>query len=1227
MAFWSHEEEALPYNTIKWGRRLSDREPSSSTASPCTSGDEMSDDDGMLEDDLMGIDAIDSMIEKKLDSLVEIKDVSCSQDNQNKFRMSRRRWHAVLAAAVPLLISFGIIFSTGKLALSAQQGELGELTSSMDLESLQVEMGRHLQSSNTTGGHGSAHDDHRSSAFAPIAFLLLCFFCSAFCKWAVQKLPKALRLPHSVVLFIFGTLIAAVAHSSIFENTELAEVITNFSAVDPHVIFWLLLPALLYEDSCQVKWHVTKRVLPSALLLALPGVMLNTVLTASMMLPLGWDFKMALLLGSICSATDPVAVMAALHQLHAPEKLAELIAAESLLNDGSAVVLFQVFLKVVNGTQEFEIGYAIKFFLQLSICGPLIGIGFGIVAYLWLKTTKDFHLESLVQVVAVFGAFFVSEHDKIHVSGVLAVVVLGFFMSVIGRFALERANEHKHHVVISYVSLLSHEAIFVIAGVVSHHFLFVSHEITGKDWGELIYLYFLVHFTRAFVIGVCFPVLSRIGYGFVWKEAVLCTAGGLRGAVGLAMALLVHGDSGIGSYNRAQIAFHVSGLAMLTLAINGTTWPLLYRKLHVYPHRTLHAALLQRAVCQMDTAAENHLMLLKSHWFFSNCQFDKISELVPKVADRKQMKRAKTQAGFSNLTKERVAQTMQRIGWNTARLEALREQKQGPPRLQATDDILTAIHGNLFCSATHVSTGTEDPSHVKPFSVGELNEAEDEAEQAAETYQTIVNAAMAIYNEMFEVRTIREKPFIALKQSIAFAEEAIHGELQDHSFLVSDPELRGLEQRDPDSQMEKAILVAWRYLLYKCTTKEGKFWKPFDIADRHFNLWRLRVKIEWKTMAKHVETLLVFIMAHEQLLTEMHVLKEMPAWSKLAETITRAKVEFLELFFGPGCSSREYEMFTCVQHVLAARSTLVKKVLVIFDHVRMGLLSNDAAKSIIGNEVRPLMHELRAFVPTWRHIKVLIGGGKRPMDHNREDRQDHAQDNDRRARAVRRSSMLSQDHFDQTMDAARAEMIADESSGHSDGRHVSFGHSVESSSSDRPSQSASSSKAGGAVQQTRGGLQKNVNEPEDWDCAIETQGAHGSSQEPMSPGDPNQQKGFLFNLTQPLDHDKAAHEDDLRSEHELRSSPTMTDAHADGSAIPASKKKPKKKAAAPKSKASTVNRGTLKSDEAPAKAAHLDRALTRSGSQVGLSADNSSKKAADSKRGSTLQKGASSSNQ
>jgi hypothetical protein len=42
--------------------------------------------------------------------------------------------------------------------------------------------------------------------------------------------------------------------------------------------------------------------------------------------------------------------------------------------------------------------------------------------------------------------------------------------------------------------------------------------IDGRDWGYLILLYIFVQLARAMVIGICFPLLTRMGYGLDWKE-------------------------------------------------------------------------------------------------------------------------------------------------------------------------------------------------------------------------------------------------------------------------------------------------------------------------------------------------------------------------------------------------------------------------------------------------------------------------------------------------------------------------------------------------------------------------------------------------------------------------------------------------------------------------------------------------------------------------------------
>ncbi|CAD7944070.1 unnamed protein product, partial [Amoebophrya sp. A120] len=118
-----------------------------------------------------------------------------------------------------------------------------------------------------------------SRSFYPLYFVLLALFISACCQMLQDVLHKVLPFdfPHSVMLYCAGLLLSHF--SSVCPDYEISEAVEVAQNIDPKVIFWILLPALLYEDSAKTIWHVGRRVLPNSLLLALPGAILNTVLT------------------------------------------------------------------------------------------------------------------------------------------------------------------------------------------------------------------------------------------------------------------------------------------------------------------------------------------------------------------------------------------------------------------------------------------------------------------------------------------------------------------------------------------------------------------------------------------------------------------------------------------------------------------------------------------------------------------------------------------------------------------------------------------------------------------------------------------------------------------------------------------------------------------------------------------------------------------------------------
>lgn len=123
----------------------------------------------------------------------------------------------------------------------------------------------------------------------------------------------------------------------------------------------------------------------------------------------------AWLFGSILAATDPIAVVSLLKvlpnkfiylltkqikkELGAPKTLSTLIDGESILNDGSAIVLFEVLFDIATETREAAAGPIIKLFCSLSLGGPVMGIAFGIGISLILERI---HNKPVLEVCLIF---------------------------------------------------------------------------------------------------------------------------------------------------------------------------------------------------------------------------------------------------------------------------------------------------------------------------------------------------------------------------------------------------------------------------------------------------------------------------------------------------------------------------------------------------------------------------------------------------------------------------------------------------------------------------------------------------------------------------------------------------------------------------------------------------------------------------------------------------------
>lgn len=193
-----------------------------------------------------------------------------------------------------------------------------------------------------------------------------------------------------------------------------------WTSMDPHLIMYTFLPALIYASSSSLSFHVFMKSLSTIAVLAGPGVLIATMLTALLVhtfQPDGydWTWTSAIGFGAMISATDPVAVVALLKEMNAPTNLGVIIEGESLFNDGTAFAFFLICFEGLKGTER-SVSESIGFFAQLAFGGLALGYVLGFILIRFLKHTNEGLIEVVSTLVFAYGTFIIAE--EIHVSGV-----------------------------------------------------------------------------------------------------------------------------------------------------------------------------------------------------------------------------------------------------------------------------------------------------------------------------------------------------------------------------------------------------------------------------------------------------------------------------------------------------------------------------------------------------------------------------------------------------------------------------------------------------------------------------------------------------------------------------------------------------------------------------------------------------------------------------------------
>ncbi|GIK83742.1 MAG: hypothetical protein BroJett025_03640 [Patescibacteria group bacterium] len=389
----------------------------------------------------------------------------------------------------------------------------------------------------------------------------------------ILSITKKIKFPYTVALLIGGLLLQII-----FKHFNLE---THFE-VSSEIIYFILLPILLYESAFHINFHQFKLQFKTITFLATFGLLVATATVAGLLSTLiGLGFWNGLLFGSLISATDPIAVLAIFKELGAPKRLSLVAEGESMFNDATAVIAFKLLAGFVIAEKVFstsEIFKGIADFSYVFVGSLFLGFGLAYLTSLFIaKIENDELIETTMTVALTFISFLVAEH-YFHLSGVISTVAAGITMGNLGRTKISSSVIHFMEKFWGYLGFLSISLVFFFTTFDLDVELLFSHPVIT------VYAVVSVLLARAISIYVTVALTNKLSFfkdepniPITWQH--ILNWGGLRGVIPL---VLVYSLPDSYQYKEQFLVFTLATF-LFTLLVNGLTIKklLFLLKLHI----------------------------------------------------------------------------------------------------------------------------------------------------------------------------------------------------------------------------------------------------------------------------------------------------------------------------------------------------------------------------------------------------------------------------------------------------------------------------------------------------------------------------------------------------------------------------------------------------------------------------------------------------------------------
>jgi CPA1 family monovalent cation:H+ antiporter len=312
------------------------------------------------------------------------------------------------------------------------------------------------------------------------------------------------------------------------------------------------------------------------LLLSNAGVLIAAFATGYLVHWLiGLPLLIALVFGSLISATDPISVLAIFKDLKVEKRLSLIMEGESLLNDGTAVVLFEILLGA-STAERLSVPKGVGLFALAVAGGAVLGSTLGYLASWVTEMVDDPQIEITLTTILAYGSYLLAYH--LHLSGVIATACAGL---VLGNFGVKNGMSERTRIAMhsfwEYVSFVMNSLVFLLIGLEIH-----VHSLS-ENWIAVLLAVVAVLVGRALSVYMLVPLSNCFAQKIPLRWQHVAVWGGLRGALALALALSLNSTFPY----REQILNLSFGVVIFSIVVQGLTMKPLLRLLRVTEKRML----------------------------------------------------------------------------------------------------------------------------------------------------------------------------------------------------------------------------------------------------------------------------------------------------------------------------------------------------------------------------------------------------------------------------------------------------------------------------------------------------------------------------------------------------------------------------------------------------------------------------------------------------------------